>query len=158
MNKRSSKKSSQVNFYNLTTSQLLPLSRLKKKSKSILEILDLQGHYLDVHLVTDSKIKKINANYLGHDYATDVIAFGQQEGEGYRPLILERPFLGDIVISVTTARREARLHNHSFEYELFFYLVHGLLHLKGFEDKTSKQRQKMHEEQSRILEMVKIGK
>ncbi len=152
------KQSSLVHFFNKSTSKSLPLLNLKRKSKAILEMLDLQGHCLDVHLVTDKQMRKINATHLGHDYATDVIAFGQQEGQGYQPKISGRPFLGDIVISVTTARREAKSLAHSFEYELFFYLVHGLLHLKGDEDHTLIQRQKMHEKQNLILEKIKIYK
>lgn len=152
------KQSSLVRFFNLTTAKSIPLLSLKRKSKFILELLNFKGCCLDVHLVTDSQIKKINATHLGHDQATDVIAFGQQEGKGYQPKILGRPFLGDIVISVTTARRQARLLGHSFEYELFFYLAHGLLHLKGYDDHSLVQRQKMHLEQSRILEKIKIYK
>jgi probable rRNA maturation factor len=152
------KRSTSVQVYNTTRSKFLPLEKIKKKTKDILSLLKLEGSRLDLHLVTDSKIRGINKKHLGHDYATDVIAFGQQEGEGLSPQIEGRPFLGDVVVSITTARRVAKELKHSFEYELFFYIVHGLLHLQGFDDHTAKERQSMHDEQSRILSLVKISK
>jgi probable rRNA maturation factor len=75
-------------------------------------------------------MRSLNRRYRGIDRATDVLSFSQREGQyaGIRPDIL-----GDIVISVPTAVRQAQERNYSLSHEIERLLVHGLLHLLGYD-------------------------
>ena len=90
-------------------------------------------------LVTDDKrIRAINKRHLKHDYATDVVSFDT----------------GDIVVSADTARRYAKEHGISFHEELARYLVHGTLHIMGYDDKKKVDHQRMHARQEAILKKI----
>ena len=104
--------------------------------------------FLSVVLVDDSEIREMNQRYLGRDRATNVISFPMQEGEGtgLNPLLL-----GDVVISVDTAFRDALEAGVSPESEIFFLLIHGILHLTGYnhenvgEEETGRMETKENE-------------
>ena len=94
----------------------------------ILSGIGLGDVELSLVLCDDAFIHPLNRDYRGRDSATDVLAFSQREGEaGDR----EDPVLGDVVISVETARRQAWERGHSLERELEILMVHGILHLLG---------------------------
>ncbi len=121
----------------------VPIRRLKNVARKILKSLKLKNAGLGVLLVSDQAIRRLNRRFLKHDQATDVIAF---EGEP--------PFLGDIVISLETTRRQAKEYGNPFFYELSFYLCHGILHLMGQDDGTAEKRQKMLKRQEKILSVI----
>ena len=107
---------------------------------------------------------KWNYRYLNHRRATDVIAFPQQSKAGMarakKGTFADpegRPFLGDLMISLETARKQAKTYGNSFFYEVCFYLCHGILHLMGEIDKTKRDAEKMAETQKRILEKIGIN-
>ncbi|MGH7890396.1 MAG: rRNA maturation RNase YbeY [Thermodesulfobacteriota bacterium] len=129
------------------------LSFLRSKARRMLKILGWKKAGLSVLLVNDRKIRQLNRRYMNHDRATDVLAFGQLK-PSYRKG--EIPFLGDIVISLPTTRRQARQFGNSFLYELCFYLCHGILHLMGYRDKSRKEAQRMERIQKEILKKVRI--
>jgi probable rRNA maturation factor len=83
-----------------------------------------------VLIVDDAKIRNINRDYLGRDKATNVISFAMQEGEGAG---VQPGLLGDVVISADTAARDAAEAGVAFESELYFLLLHGILHLLGYD-------------------------
>jgi probable rRNA maturation factor len=89
---------------------------------------------LSVAIVGDRSIRHINRQYLGRDKATNVISFAMQEGEfaGVNP-----QFLGDVVISAATCAREADEGGVSFSSRLHFLLLHGILHLAGYDHERS---------------------
>ena len=99
--------------------------------------------------VEDDQITQFNAKYLGEDRPTDVLAFSMREGKA---LAGDATFLGDIVISTETAKRNAKRFRCSMERELALYLVHGLLHLLGYEDKTPSHRRRMRRKERAVLE------
>lgn len=107
---------------------------------------------LSLVLSEDSEIARLNARYLGKDRPTDVLAFSMKEG---RVLKGDLALLGDVMISTETAQRNARRFGVCLETELALYLVHGLLHLLGYEDKTPSQRRKMRAKEQRVLEHCK---
>ena len=81
-------------------------------------------------LVDDAAITVLNRDYLGRDRPTNVISFPMQEG----PYNEVSPnLLGDVVISVETVTREAQEHGYTPEEMLDFYLIHGILHLVGYD-------------------------
>ena len=96
---------------------------------------------VSVFVTTDADIRRLNKKFLKHDYATDVISFGLDDGR----------VLGDIVVSADFARRWAKKLGLAFREELSRYLVHGTLHLLGWQDDTPRRRARMHERQESIL-------
>ncbi|OGR54374.1 MAG: rRNA maturation RNase YbeY [Elusimicrobia bacterium RIFCSPLOWO2_02_FULL_39_32] len=96
--------------------------------------------------VSDKKIQEINKRFLNSNKITDVIAFNYEEFLSKK----EAPF-GDIVISLDTATRQAKLRGHSVLKECALLILHGLLHLVGVEDKTLKERDKMFALQKKIF-------
>ncbi|MEX5215865.1 MAG: rRNA maturation RNase YbeY [Nitrospiraceae bacterium] len=83
---------------------------------------------LGVHVVGDRRMRQLNKRYRKQDKSTDVLAFPMQEGPGPRT-----DLLGDVVISLPTAQRQAKESNHSLDRELTGLLVHGVLHLCGYD-------------------------
>lgn len=91
---------------------------------------------LSVLIVDDAQIQEINRDYLGKDRPTNVISFAMQEGEGGG---VQPDLLGDVVISAETAARDAIEAQTSFESELYFLLLHGILHLLGYDHERGTQ-------------------
>jgi probable rRNA maturation factor len=85
---------------------------------------------LSVLIVDDEAIRVINRDYLQKDRPTNVISFSMREGEGGE---IQPALLGDVVISAETAARDAAEAGLPFESELYFLLLHGILHLLGFD-------------------------
>lgn len=87
------------------------------------------GRSATLALVGDSRIRKLNRDHRGYDKATDVLSF--TAGNSFEP-----DYLGDIVISVETAERQARRRRSSLERELKVLALHGFLHLMGYDHET----------------------
>lgn len=99
-------------------------------------------------LVTDLRIRALNRRYRGEDHPTDVLAFPQGEGGGPPG---HPGLLGDVVISVETAARQAARAGHSLEREAALLLIHGILHLLGHDHATAAERRRMWAIQRRLL-------
>jgi probable rRNA maturation factor len=89
---------------------------------------------LSVELVGDRRMRRLNRQYRGLDRPTDVLAFPMRVG-----LCPASSLLGDVVISVHTADRQARAAGHSLDHELITLLVHGILHLLGYDHERSRR-------------------
>ncbi|MDT7871694.1 MAG: rRNA maturation RNase YbeY [Thermocrinis sp.] len=100
---------------------------LSKIAHRALEVLGLSKVELSIALVSDAQIKRLNKLYRNKDKPTDVLSF--PIGEKVEDWLI----LGDIVISVDTAKRQAQELGHSLEEELKRLLVHGLVHLLGYD-------------------------
>jgi len=108
-------------------------------------------------LFTDDKfIRSLNNKYRGIDKPTDVLSFSLQEGAVKSPEIEKDKLLGDIIISVETAQRQADTLNHSMEKELTVLLIHGLLHLTGYDHQEDKDYKIMREKESEILKIFAL--
>lgn len=119
--------------------------KLKNWLKSVLEA---EGFVLgDVNYVfcSDEYLLKINVEYLDHDYLTDIITFDNSEDEE----LIE----GDIFISIDRVVDNARTFEVSTEHELRRVLVHGILHLCGYLDKTNEEEQLMREKENHYLQL-----
>lgn len=103
---------------------------LRADADWLLRRLELPGAELSVVLCDDAFIRPLNRDYRGKDAPTDVLSFAMQEGEAVRE---DDPVLGDLVISAETAARQAAERGHPIEAELRVLLVHGLLHLLGYD-------------------------
>lgn len=120
--------------------------------RSIEIALETEGEDTDVEvsvlLTDDAEIKKLNRNYRGVDSATDVLAFAMREGEDAE---LTPSILGDIVISIDTAQRQANEYGQTLEDELALLAVHGTLHLLGYDDLKENDAEIMREKERIIL-------
>jgi probable rRNA maturation factor len=115
-------------------------------AKAFARNLGLDDVELSLSLVRDATIRRLKHQYFGIDAPTDVLSFpaGDWPGPGTRPL-------GDIVISLDTARRAAREFETTFEHELALYLAHGLLHLLGYEHQVPHEARRMAALERRLL-------
>ncbi len=98
---------------------------------------------------SDDFLLNINKQYLNHDTFTDIITFDySKENSGL-------PISGDIFISIDRVGENAKKFSKSFEEELRRVIIHGVLHLLGYTDKTKKAKEEMTQEESRSLNMLK---
>jgi probable rRNA maturation factor len=95
-----------------------------------LERLRLHGAHVTVLLVGERAIRALNRRWRGLDRPTDVLSFSQREGQGGD---LHPEILGDVVVCVPVAKRQAEQAGHCLAAELDRLVVHGLLHLAGYE-------------------------
>lgn len=110
-------------------------------------------------LVDDEYIHELNREYRGINRPTDVLSFALEEGD--EPDVYDGPeeaLLGDIIISLETAARQAVEYNHSLERELAFLTVHGMLHLLGYDHEEDEERQKMRQQEEQILVQLGISR
>ena len=142
-------------------------SRHKKKyekralSVSLSEIADFKGikkhssllKVINIRLVTDAAIKKINREYLSHNRATDVVSFSYLDDLRKMNKNDKRAFfvVGDIVVSHEMARRRCREYGNTFEKELSLYIIHGILHVFEYDDTEEKARSLMLKKQESYL-------
>jgi probable rRNA maturation factor len=104
-------------------------------------------------LTDDAAIRTLNRDYREVDAATDVLSFPLAD-----PDVLRDPvtavFLGEIYISLETARAQARVAKRPFEYEVAHLTIHGLLHLLGMDHHTSSARRKMTAAEKRLMKAL----
>jgi probable rRNA maturation factor len=122
--------------------------RLRARALSFLDALDLAGVELSILLTTDEAIRGLNRAWRKKDSATDVLSFPAGEPPPGTPG--RRP-LGDVILSLDTARRQARAHRRTMESELDLYLVHGLLHLLGHDHIRPAEARRMAALESQLL-------
>ncbi|MGR3219351.1 MAG: rRNA maturation RNase YbeY [Candidatus Anammoxibacter sp.] len=136
----------QIEIANLQSLYNVKKNEIKKILKNVLKDVGKDAE-LSIVFVDDEKIKELNKSFLGKDTSTDVLAFylgdsGKEE---------DGKICGEIVVSVETAIEVAGKINSDVTSEIYLYLVHGLLHLMGYDDKDKKMADKMHSEERRIL-------
>jgi len=122
-------------------------TRVRRQGGRLLAALGLREAELSVLLVSDREMRRLNCAYRGADRPTDVLSFAQQEGGGAAP----RDLLGDVVISVDTARRQAAARGASVERETDRLLIHGLLHLLGYDHERSGAEARRMQRRERAL-------
>ncbi|GKV64645.1 MULTISPECIES: rRNA maturation RNase YbeY [Sporosarcina] len=117
---------------------------------------EMNGLYeLSITFMDDHAIQSVNAEFRGKDQPTDVISFALEElSEGEVAIVHEQDMpvvLGDIIISIETAQRQAEEYNHTFERELGFLALHGFLHLLGYDHLDEEEEREMFGRQNEIL-------
>lgn len=121
--------------------RFLNAKKLEKVVVSILRKSGVRSGELSVIFAVDSEIKALNKKYRGKDRPTDVLSF---------PLG-EKGILGDIVISVERARAQAEAFGTSFKSEVELYIIHGALHLLGYDDETPAAAKAMRKKEKELL-------
>jgi probable rRNA maturation factor len=109
---------------------------------------------LSILIVDDAEIHELNRSWLGKDRPTNVISFAMQEGEGAG---VQADLLGDVVISAETAARDAGEAGVTFEHELYFLLLHGILHLLGYDHErgTAAEARRMEARERELFDLLR---
>jgi probable rRNA maturation factor len=105
---------------------------LKKIAGAILKLLKQDNAELSIALIGNAEIQRLNAQYRCKDYATDVLSFPVDKG-----LPPELRLLGDVVISVDKAKEQARAQGRTLDQEMITLLIHGIVHLLGYDHERS---------------------
>jgi probable rRNA maturation factor len=126
----------------------------KRIKDAVLKALSLEkvkkSGEITVCFLNDREIKELNLLYLAHNIPTDVIAFDISQDK--------KRTLADIAISTDTAIRNARLFKTSPLYEIYLYVIHGVLHILGYDDQTIKGSKIMEKKANLILTELKTDK
>lgn len=139
---------------NLTDEKIEELKYLDEVIKYTLKSENAIDAELDVIIVDNEYIHKINKEYRGVDRPTDVISFALEDEPDIK---LDHRILGDIYISIDKAREQANEYGHSLKRELCFLTVHGVLHLLGYDHmKSKKDEEVMFGKQDKILKDLEI--
>lgn len=131
----------------------LDLEFFRELAEEVLEFekVDAQAE-LSIVFLDEDQIHELNAKYRGVDSSTDVLSFLQSDDN------LDGPhLLGDVVISPQVAQAQARKYQHSFDREMAILLIHGILHLLGFDHQTSEEKKAMQEKEEKILKTLSFG-
>lgn len=125
--------------------------RLRRRAVGILRAIERPEAELSVALVGDAEIAELNERYRGVARPTDVLSFSLLEGAH-----AERrgALLGDVVVSLETAARQARRRRRSLDEEVLRLLVHGVLHLTGHDHRRANEARAMRAEERRVLRAV----
>ncbi|MBK7668134.1 MAG: rRNA maturation RNase YbeY [Sphingobacteriaceae bacterium] len=128
------------------------LKRKPKLKTWIKSIIEKEKHVLgnlNYTFVSDESLLKINIEYLKHNTYTDIITFNYNEG---------KKVSGDIFISVDRVKENAQKFDVSFEEELHRVIIHGVLHLCGYKDKTKTDSDLMRSKENASLRLLKRSK
>lgn len=132
---------------------LLP-STIRRIADAMLIELELGHAELSVLLTNDTEIHALNLAHRGKDKPTDVLSFPLDEGEGANGAVSGTHVLGDVVISLDTAARQARGRKRPLLPEVRFLLAHGLLHLLGYDHLDPTEKREMDAMTRRLVRAV----
>ncbi len=118
---------------------------LKKILSHIQHIEQVLLHKINYIFTSDTNILRINKQFLNHDYFTDIITFDYSDSESVS---------GDMFICIETVNSNAQQYEVSFENELFRVLIHGVLHLIGYDDKTEEEITIMRKKENDYLSLI----
>lgn len=125
---------------------------LRARARRVLRAIERADRELSIALVDDAGMRALNAAWRGRDRPTDVLAFPLEQG----PHVERRGhLLGDVVIGVETAARQARARRRSLDDEVARLLVHGALHLVGHDHVRPDEARRMRAEERRLLRALR---
>ena len=129
-------------------------AHVRKRARQLLELLDLQDRELSILLTDSIEMQELNRSFRGKDRPTDVLSFAQAEGAPVPGSTL----LGDLVLCLPVAARQAKERGHPTTHELDVLLVHGLLHLLGHDHERvpPRKRAAMFAEQARLVSLLAV--
>ncbi len=115
---------------------------------------------VDITIVDDEEIHRLNREYRGVDRPTDVLSFALDEGGGDEPELVDEPeehLLGDIIISAETAQRQGEEFGHGLTREMVYLAVHGLLHLLGYDHMVEEDKVIMRAKEEEALREIELS-
>jgi probable rRNA maturation factor len=129
---------------------------LSSVAQTALDMENRSAGSLTLVITDDETVRGLNRDYLGIDAPTDVLAFG-----GESPDFVSAPeaadYLGDVLISYPQAQRQVDAAGHSVEAELTLLVIHGVLHLLGYDHVSADEKDAMWQRQGRILSHLGLG-
>lgn len=145
-----------MNEINITNNTLENIDEelLYKVANYALESEAVDNAILNIIIVDNEYIHKINKEYRGVDRETDVISFALEDDDTFVKLPIR--ILGDIYISIDRVKSQAKDYGHSEQREISFLVVHGILHLLGYDHVKEDEEKVMFDKQERILDELNI--
>ena len=129
--------------------EIVPIDRgrLREVARAVLDGESIADYEISIALVDNPTIHQLNKRYLDHDEPTDVLSF-PYSAPGARKLE------GELVIGVEIAQEQAKERGHDVQAELALYVIHGLLHLCGYDDKSPGAERDMRERERHYLRQL----
>ncbi|MBI3823861.1 MAG: rRNA maturation RNase YbeY [Planctomycetes bacterium] len=129
--------------------EIVPLDRgqLRDIARAVLDGESIKDYEISLAFVDNSTIHRLNKQYLDHDEPTDVLSFPYSAANAKK---LE----GELVIGVEVAKDAAAERGHDVQAELALYVIHGLLHLCGYDDKSASAEKEMRERERHYLQQA----
>jgi probable rRNA maturation factor len=124
----------------------LDFARIKTVARGVLQGEGLTDAKLTIAFMTDAAIHALNKRFLEHDEPTDVITFPYTK----------KPLHGDLAISTDTAITAAAERGHEASEELLLYVIHGILHLCGYDDLSEKKQKVMKQKEAEYLSKLGV--
>jgi probable rRNA maturation factor len=143
-----------ISIQNRQKKQRIDTGRVRRSLKRLLKELNCKNSEISILLVDDDQIREFNKTYLKRDYPTNVISFSMTEGSfGH----IHPEILGDIILSTETAARDALTGHLDFMDEVEFLLIHGLLHLMGYDHENTgfNEAEKMKNREKELFFMLR---
>jgi len=132
----------------------IPDELLERAARAVLEHeSESQDGELSIVLTDEARLQELNRDYLGIDAPTDVLSFPASETDPQTGA----PYIGDILISVPRARSQAEAAGHPVESEIQLLVVHGMLHLLGYDHAEPEEKASMWKVQAEVLESLELG-
>ena len=127
----------------------LKTSSIIKAAQTVLKQERIKAAQLSIVFVSDSRIRFLNKKYLNEDHATDVLSFPTKTfgGDNFE-------VSGEIVISTDTAFKNAKIYRVTPSREILLYVVHGILHLLGYDDHRTSDIQKMRRKEQTLMNLI----
>ena len=123
---------------------------LRQVTRDLLEKLSIPEYEISIQIISAKKMAALNQHYLQHEGSTDVITFDYQRGYDELKTDLDG-IVGEIYISIQDAVAQASEFRTSWQEELTRYVIHGVLHLAGYDDLTPRKRKEMKQMENRLL-------
>ncbi|MGM0419918.1 MAG: rRNA maturation RNase YbeY [Bacillota bacterium] len=120
---------------------------IENLAQEVLRKEDVRESELSITFVDNKTIRTLNANYRNKDEVTDVLSFP-----------IDEELLGEVIISLPVAKVQAEEYNHSLKREICFLIVHGILHILGYDHIEKKDREKMRKLENEIMEEAGINR
>jgi probable rRNA maturation factor len=142
-----------IYFHNAVKRSGVDARQLKSVAKRLLRETGEGDSALSISLVDDREIQQLNREHRGKDKPTDVLSFPLYEAGEATPGEHER-LLGDVVISIDTARRQAADYDAPLQNEIYRLLIHGILHVLGHDHEEPAERTAMEAEERRLAAAI----
>lgn len=138
-----------IGFFNETDKHLEEFDGIVDLVNFAIKHENLEKIEFNIIIVDNEKIHKINKEYRGIDRPTDVISFALEDNKDFPSL--DYRILGDIYISIDKVYEQSKEYNHSIKRELYFLIIHGFLHLLGYDHMEKEDEKIMFSKQEDIL-------
>ena len=133
---------------NISRCHFLSEKKLKKIVEFIFDSVGVKNANIAIVFSSDRQITRLNYLYRRKNRPTDVLSFSMREGMHLKK---DSSVLGDIIISVDRAKKQAARFNSTFKKEMYLYIIHGILHLLGYDDEKPSSRKRMQRRETEIL-------